>query len=72
MDKVRANIADVKELLLTKDARKPMVLGVFMISMQQLSGIDGVIYVSLSARPSLPQCFEPTVIRNAQRNNIPK
>ncbi|KAI4145240.1 MAG: hypothetical protein LQ340_006350, partial [Diploschistes diacapsis] len=44
MDKVRANIADVKELLLTKDARKPMVLGVFMISMQQLSGIDGVIY----------------------------
>lgn len=28
------------------DARKQMVLGVFLMSMQQLSGIDGVLYVS--------------------------
>lgn len=30
----------------TKDARKPTALGVFMMSMMQLSGIDGVLYVS--------------------------
>lgn len=29
------------------DSRKPMILGVFLMSMQQLSGIDGVLYVSL-------------------------
>ena len=28
-----------------KDARKPLLLGVFLMSMQQLSGIDGIIYV---------------------------
>lgn len=28
-----------------KDSRKQMMLGVFMMSMQQLSGIDGVLYV---------------------------
>lgn len=28
-----------------KDARKPTALGVFMMSMMQLSGIDGVLYV---------------------------
>lgn len=33
--------------LFTKDAKKPMLLGVFLMSMQQLSGIDGVLYVSL-------------------------
>lgn len=31
--------------LFTSDARKPMLLGVFLMSMQQLSGIDGVLYV---------------------------
>lgn len=31
-----------------KSARRPMLLGVFMMSMQQLSGIDGVMYVSIS------------------------
>lgn len=30
-----------------KDSRKQMFLGVFMMSMQQLSGIDGVLYVSI-------------------------
>lgn len=29
-----------------KDARKPTALGVFMMSMMQMSGIDGVLYVS--------------------------
>lgn len=29
-----------------RDARKPTALGVFMMSMMQLSGIDGVLYVS--------------------------
>lgn len=32
-----------------KDGRRQMILGVFMMCMQQLSGIDGVLYV----RPSL-------------------
>jgi hypothetical protein len=32
--------------LFATDARKPMLLGVFLMSMQQLSGIDGVLYVS--------------------------
>lgn len=27
------------------DAKKPMLLGVFLMAVQQLSGIDGVIYV---------------------------
>ncbi|KAJ4359476.1 uncharacterized protein N0V89_000030 [Didymosphaeria variabile] len=37
---------DVHMLLrvFTKDARKPTALGVFMMSMMQLSGIDGVLY----------------------------
>ena len=30
-----------------KDVRKPTALGVFMMSMTQLSGIDGVLYVSV-------------------------
>jgi hypothetical protein len=30
-----------------KSTRKQMLLGVFMISMQQMSGIDGVLYVSV-------------------------
>jgi len=31
-----------------KDSRKQMFLGVFVMSMQQLSGIDGVLYVSMN------------------------
>lgn len=34
-----------------KTARRPMLLGVFMMSMQQLSGIDGVMYVSADTKP---------------------
>ena len=30
-----------------KDSRRPMLLGVFMMSMQQMSGIDGVVYVRI-------------------------
>ena len=36
--------------MFAKDTRKPMLLGIFLMSMQQLSGIDGVIFVS----PSFP------------------
>ena len=32
-----------------QDTRSPMLLGIFLMSMQQLSGIDGVIYVSFRA-----------------------
>lgn len=32
-----------------KDVRKPTALGVFMMSMMQMSGIDGVLYVSFVA-----------------------
>lgn len=32
--------------LFSTKSRKPMLLGVFLMSMQQLSGIDGVLYVS--------------------------
>jgi len=38
------------------DAKKPMLLGVFLMSMQQLSGIDGVLYVSIP-----PILFQITV-----------
>lgn len=33
--------------MFAKSTHKPVLLGVFLMSMQQLSGIDGVIYVSL-------------------------
>ena len=39
-----------------KDVRKPTLLGIFLMSMQQLSGIDGIIYVcnpSKTLRPFL-------------------
>lgn len=35
----------------SQDARKPMLLGIFLMSMQQLSGIDGVIYVCILSLP---------------------
>lgn len=41
---MRANIADYARIF-HRDARKPMFLGVFMMAMQQLSGIDGIIFV---------------------------
>jgi hypothetical protein len=43
-DRTRANLKEMMAIF-RKDARKPMFLGVFLMSMQQLSGIDGVIYV---------------------------
>ena len=45
-NRVRSNLNELMAIF-KKDARKPMVLGVFLMSMQQLSGIDGVIYVGL-------------------------
>ena len=44
LDRIRGNLVDSSRVF-RKDTRKPMFLGVFMMSMQQLSGIDGVIYV---------------------------
>lgn len=35
------------KLVFTSEGRNPMFLGVFLMSMQQLSGIDGVLYVSV-------------------------
>ena len=53
-ERIRENLlAFVK--VFGKDTRKPMFLGVFMMRMQQLGGIDGVIYVSFS--PSLFDSF---------------
>ena len=47
-DRVRSDFTDFMRMF-KKEARKPMFLGVFMMAMQQLSGIDGVIYVCLPA-----------------------
>lgn len=43
-DRMRENVNELMAVF-RKDARKPMFFGVFLMSMQQLSGIDGVIYV---------------------------
>ena len=40
-----------------KDAKKPMILGIFLMAMQQLSGIDGVVYVSNAILFSCCSCF---------------
>jgi hypothetical protein len=37
--------------MLDKSTRNQMILGVFVMSMQQISGIDGVLYVSISSSP---------------------
>ena len=46
--KMRRDLAASIEMF-NKDSRRPMLLGVFMMSMQQMSGIDGVIYVRIAA-----------------------
>ena len=43
--KVRLSLASLMKMF-GREFRKPMLLGVFLMAMQQLSGIDGVIYVS--------------------------
>jgi DNA-directed RNA polymerase III subunit RPC2 len=43
-DRLYENMKDVTAAF-RGDARKPMLLGVFLMAVQQLSGIDGVIYV---------------------------
>lgn len=45
-DKTRRDVA-ASIRIFKDDSRKPMLLGVFLMSMQQLSGIDGVLYVRL-------------------------
>ena len=50
LGRMRANVVTSIKIF-GKGTRKPMFLGVFMMSMQQLSGIDGVIYVSLHPSP---------------------
>ena len=42
--RMRGNYEDIAAIF-KKDVRKPTLLGIFLMSMQQLSGIDGVIYV---------------------------
>ena len=44
-EKLHRKLADLT-IVFRKDTRKPLLLGVFLMAMQQLSGIDGVIYVS--------------------------
>lgn len=46
LDRTRSDLTALTSVF-GKGARKPMLLGVFLMSMQQLSGIDGVIYVRL-------------------------
>ena len=41
--RMRGNYDDIAAIF-KKDVRKPTLLGIFLMSMQQLSGIDGVIY----------------------------
>lgn len=43
-ERMRSNWADLT-VVFRKDTRTPLLLGVFLMSMQQLSGIDGVIFV---------------------------
>ena len=43
-DKASGNMRDLTAVF-RGHARKPMLLGLFLMTMQQLSGIDGVIYV---------------------------
>ncbi|MCJ1365610.1 hypothetical protein MMC16_004735 [Acarospora aff. strigata] len=43
LNRIRDNLVSSVSVF-RKNTRKPMYLGVFMMSMQQLSGIDGVIY----------------------------
>ena len=45
-EKLHKKMSDLT-IVFRKDTRKPLLLGVFLMTMQQLSGIDGVIYVSL-------------------------
>jgi len=49
-DRVYENMRDVTAAF-RGDAKKPMLLGVFLMAVQQLSGIDGVIYVCTLSGP---------------------
>jgi len=45
-ERMRQSVANFMAMF-GKSTRKQMLLGVFMMSMQQMSGIDGVLYVSI-------------------------
>lgn len=49
-DKIYGNMKDITAAF-RGDAKKPMLLGVFLMAVQQLSGIDGVIYVCTFPEP---------------------
>lgn len=49
-DRIRSNITELTAVF-GKDTRKPLLLGVFLMAMQQLSGIDGVVYVRRKSAP---------------------
>ena len=49
-ERIRGNISELTEVF-GKETRKPLMLGVFLMTMQQLSGIDGVIYVRIFPIP---------------------
>jgi len=50
LDKLYENMKDITGAF-RGDAKKPMLLGVFLMAVQQLSGIDGVIYVCTLPEP---------------------
>ena len=47
--KIQSTIAELTAVF-GKDTRQPLFLGVFLMAMQQLSGIDGVLYASGAER----------------------
>jgi hypothetical protein len=51
LDRMQQSVANFMAMF-GKSTRKQMLLGVFLMSMQQLSGIDGVLYVRIS--PCMP------------------
>ena len=59
LENTRAKLRAAVEVF-GKDTRKPLLLGVFMMSMQQLSGIDGVIYVCSKLFPLLLYVLDNT------------
>ncbi|MCJ1469428.1 hypothetical protein MMC07_008061 [Pseudocyphellaria aurata] len=58
VEKIRRDlVASIR--LFAGDTRKPLLLGVFLMSMQQLSGIDGVLYYA-------PMLFQQAGLASAQ------
>jgi hypothetical protein len=61
-ERIRQSMANFMAMF-GKSTRKQMLLGVFMMSMQQLSGIDGIIYVGIKTfTEHTPNICKPLVI----------